>query len=178
MGTADLLDMLMDRSNNSNSSSNGTQTEYSFALGADTFMDLSKLKWRRAEDIFQLLDGRLVVFHRKEENNESENVGMNMKTSDSKYDLECSESNRNLSLQSSGSTSMDLNQRIDEIAESLSTKCPNLKENIKLLNVSNLTSISSSQVRDSVNDAFLTTALSPDVLEYLKTHRLYSFAEA
>mmetsp|Transcript_22699 Transcript_22699/g.33613 ORF Transcript_22699/g.33613 Transcript_22699/m.33613 type:complete len:320 (+) Transcript_22699:100-1059(+) len=186
VGTADLLDMLMDdTSTNSNTSdssdSDSTQAEYSFALGADTFMDLSKLKWRRAADIFQLLNGRLVVFHRKEENeNENENVVNKMITSDSKYDLECRDSYLDLTeLSQSCSTNKDLDQRIDEIAQSLHTKCPNLKENIILLNVPSLTSVSSSRVRDSVDgvdDVFLERSLSPDVLDYVKKNRLYSFA--
>uniref|UniRef100_A0A7S3Q9Q3 Nicotinamide-nucleotide adenylyltransferase n=1 Tax=Chaetoceros debilis TaxID=122233 RepID=A0A7S3Q9Q3_9STRA len=186
VGTADLLDMLMDdTSTNSNTSdssdSDSTQAEYSFALGADTFMDLSKLKWRRAADIFQLLNGRLVVFHRKEENeNENENVVNKMITSDSKYDLECRDSYLDLTeLSQSCSTNKDLDQRIDEIAQSLHTKCPNLKENIILLNVPSLTSVSSSRVRNSVgvDDEFLEMSLSPDVLDYVKKNRLYSFAE-
>jgi len=173
VGTADLLDMLMATSN---SSSDSIQAEYSFALGADTFMDLSKLKWRRAEDIFQLLNGRLVVFHRKEEN---DNIvtNTNIKTSDSKYDLECIESFRDFSEQSS-SANTDLDKRIDEIAQSLHTKCPNLKENITLLNVSSLTSVSSSRVRDSDDIVFLQSSLSPDVLDYVQKNRMYSFSES
>jgi nicotinic acid mononucleotide adenylyltransferase len=39
--------------------------DFSFALGGDTFMDLSDWKWRRSRDVLKLLDGRIVVFVRK-----------------------------------------------------------------------------------------------------------------
>ena len=111
-----------------------------------------------------------------------------MKTSDSKYDLDCSDdSYRDLVTklsqpQSCSTNNTDLDQRIDDIAHSLHTKCPNLKENFILLNVSSLTSVSSSRVRESVSvdgvdDVFLERSLSPDVLDYVKKHRMYSFAE-
>jgi len=56
VGTADLLEMLHEEEPNS---------EFSFCLGADTFMDLTSLKWKRSADVLRLLEGRLVVFSRK-----------------------------------------------------------------------------------------------------------------
>lgn len=56
VGTADLLEMLM---------SEEPETDFSFCFGADTFMDLTAWKWRRSKDVLDLLEGRLVVLHRK-----------------------------------------------------------------------------------------------------------------
>ena len=47
VGTAELLEMLMEQE---------PLTEFSFALGQDTFMDLTTFKWRRTRDIFSLLN--------------------------------------------------------------------------------------------------------------------------
>ena len=63
VGTAELLEMLMEQE---------PLTEFSFALGQDTFMDLTTFKWRRTRDIFSLLNARLVVFHRKKQEDESD----------------------------------------------------------------------------------------------------------
>jgi nicotinate (nicotinamide) nucleotide adenylyltransferase len=60
VGTADLLEMLLEESQQTN-----IDTEFSFFLGADTFMDLCAWKWNRSKDVLRLLDGRLVVVHRK-----------------------------------------------------------------------------------------------------------------
>jgi nicotinate (nicotinamide) nucleotide adenylyltransferase len=57
VGTVDLLDMLQEEHKG---------TEFSFCLGADTFMDLTGwTKWKRSKDVLRLLGGRLVVVHRK-----------------------------------------------------------------------------------------------------------------
>lgn len=56
MGTADLLEMLYEEE---------PESEFSFCLGADTFVDLTSLKWKRSDDVLRLLKGRLFVFSRK-----------------------------------------------------------------------------------------------------------------
>jgi len=56
IGTAELLEMLHEEE---------PDTEFSFCLGADTFVDLTSLKWKRSSDVLRLLGGRLVVFARK-----------------------------------------------------------------------------------------------------------------
>lgn len=58
VGTADLLEMLLE--------DEPEATEFSFCLGGDTFLDLTDWKWKRSKDVFELLDGRLVVVNRKE----------------------------------------------------------------------------------------------------------------
>ena len=48
--------------------------DFTLLLGMDTFMDLSNYKWKRVEDIFKMIQGRIIVVYRpKEEENECEN---------------------------------------------------------------------------------------------------------
>lgn len=56
VGTAELLEMLME---------NEPNTNFTFALGADTFMDLTNWKWNRSRDVVKFLDGRFVVLYRE-----------------------------------------------------------------------------------------------------------------
>lgn len=61
-------------------------TDFTFCLGGDTFLDLISLKWKRSQDVLQLLEGRLVVFDRKgttvdlkeHVHSSNENEGMNV----------------------------------------------------------------------------------------------------
>ena len=43
-------------------------SDFSLALGTDTFVDLTCCKWRRSEDILRLINGRVLVINRKIEN--------------------------------------------------------------------------------------------------------------
>jgi predicted GNAT family N-acyltransferase/nicotinic acid mononucleotide adenylyltransferase len=72
VGTADLLDMLIEEEGQKPSKSYESRVEFSFCLGADTFMDLTSWKWKRSKDVMRLLDGRLIVIHRKGTSNETE----------------------------------------------------------------------------------------------------------
>lgn len=56
VGFVDLLQMLIEKNDS---------CEFTLALGADTFIDLSRFKWKRSRDIIQMLGGRIVVFQRK-----------------------------------------------------------------------------------------------------------------
>jgi nicotinic acid mononucleotide adenylyltransferase len=56
VGTAELLEMLI---------KNEPESDFTFCLGADTFLDLTEWKWRRSRDVLRLLGGRLLVVNRK-----------------------------------------------------------------------------------------------------------------
>ena len=56
VGTADLLDMLLERE---------PETDFTFAMGADTFMDLTNWKWQRSRTVLTHLEGRIVVVLRE-----------------------------------------------------------------------------------------------------------------
>ena len=126
VGTADLLEMLIQEE---------ADTDFTFCLGADTFMDLTAWKWRRSKDIFRLLNGRLVVLHRK------------------------------------GMTKNDeLHERFRIVNEQEG------KGNVVLLNVPSLQEVSSSFVRSCSEEYILSRHVSPQVLEYMRNKKLYSFA--
>ncbi|GFH61486.1 hypothetical protein CTEN210_17962 [Chaetoceros tenuissimus] len=138
VGTAELLEMLMEQE---------PMTEFSFALGQDTFMDLTTFKWRRTRDIFSLLNARLVVFHRKQQQ-------------ESDHEDACDV----------------LQQRICHIAKELKEVCPTLEENLTIVHVK-LSSISSTKVRETTDESFLQEALHPHVLQYIKDKQLYAFSQ-
>ena len=56
IGTFDLLDLLTKEE---------PDAEFTFCMGADTFMDLTNWKWKRSKDVLRLLEGRIVVFQRQ-----------------------------------------------------------------------------------------------------------------
>lgn len=138
VGTAELLELLMEQE---------PMTEFSFALGQDTFMDLTTFKWRRTRDIFSLLNARLVVFHRKQQEDSDHDDGKKM-----------------------------LQQRICHIAKELKEVCPTLEENLTIVHVQ-LSSISSTKVRETIDESFLQEALHPNVLQYIKDKQLYAFSQ-
>jgi len=135
VGTADLLDMLIEEN---------PSIELTFALGADTFMDLTRWKWRRSKDVIQLLKGRMVVFLRKmHEDANSENL----------------------------ITVQELRERVDDI----SSDFPCLKCNASFEKVPNLSSVSSSLVRDSLDEEYIQNKIGDRVLSYIKHKKLYRY---
>lgn len=134
VGFIDLLEMLLERDKTN---------EFTLALGADTFMDLSKYKWRRSKDIFKLLDGRIIVFRRKGA---------------------C----KSVDIQT-------IEDRIDEIAKELKDICPNLKKNVRLVELPSLSEVSSSLVRSTHDESLMSDALDAKVLNYIKEKKMYSF---
>ena len=56
VGTIDLLDYLI-----SLNKAKGMEEEFTLAMGADTFMDLTTYKWKRSKDIIRIVGGRFIV---------------------------------------------------------------------------------------------------------------------
>ena len=126
VGTADLLEMLMEEEPN---------VDFTFCLGTDTFMDLTNWKWKRSKDVLRLLNGRIMVLHRK------------------------------------GMTKNDeLRDRINAVNKT------DGNGNIELLEIPSLQEISSSSVRSCTNEEFLEHLVTPQVLDYMRNHKLYSFS--
>jgi nicotinic acid mononucleotide adenylyltransferase len=50
---------------------NEPHADFTLALGTDTFLDLASGKWRRTNEVFQLVEHRMVVFRRFSENNDN-----------------------------------------------------------------------------------------------------------
>ena len=49
-------------------------TQFTFALGSDTFMDLTNWKWKRSRDVMSLLEGRFVVLARPGDNGQHDTL--------------------------------------------------------------------------------------------------------
>lgn len=126
VGTADLLEMLLEEE---------PDTDFTFCLGTDTFMDLTAWKWRRSKDVLRLLNGRIVVLHRK---------GM---TKDE-----------------------ELHERINTV------NAADGNGNVVLMEIPALQEISSSSVRSCTEVELLERLVTPEVLDYMRKHKLYSFA--
>ena len=127
-------------------------TDFSFALGADTFMDLTTLKWKRSIDLLDLVGSRLMVIYRQVEEEQS------------RY---CEQ---------------DLLQRIDKVNKGACKSQANGSDAgtnggpAMLLNIPSLEAISSSMARTTTDEATLKKLLEPKVLQYIKQRQLYAFA--
>ena len=71
VGTADLLEYYLSQDKSTTEAENLTNT-YTVCLGMDTFLDLMSGKWRRTQDILDLVQGRFVVLYRKEEEQDND----------------------------------------------------------------------------------------------------------
>jgi nicotinic acid mononucleotide adenylyltransferase len=60
-GTVALLEMLLAQEGETTTR---TTTQFTFCLGADTFLDLTEWKWVRSHDVLGLLEGRIYVLYR------------------------------------------------------------------------------------------------------------------
>jgi len=71
VGTADLLEYYQSREEENDAAI----YNYTLCLGMDTFLDLMRGKWRRTEDVIELVQGRFVVLYRKGTEDHSCNGG-------------------------------------------------------------------------------------------------------
>ena len=154
VGTADLLDMLILQE---------PAVDFTLALGSDTFMDLTSFKWRRSRDILNLLNYRLLVFHRQ-------SISYSTESEKSQYES-------------------FVNDRIEEVNtmlfqgdEAEQCKSDFLTKNSTLfgaraIKVPELSHISSTIIRSSTNESILTESLHHSVYQYIKRNRLFAFAD-
>jgi len=155
VGTADLLEMFMETENGEKDDDTPrTKTEFSFCLGADTFMDLTDWKWKRSKDVLRLLEGRLLVVNRKQETTTGGESNNNLRAID-KSSLE------------------SLRKRIDDI-----NATPLANGNIALLDVPSLDDVSSSKIRNAKDKSLVKHMLSPKVLDYVNANNLYGFGKS
>ena len=120
-------------------------TDFSFALGSDTFLDLTNWKWQRSRDVINLLEGRLFVLYRRQ------------------------------SIDGDADKSSSLEQLQDRV-NSVNQEFTFTTEGIRILKIPSLTHVSSSMVRASSDLNELVNFLTPTVLEYIQTNKLYAFA--
>jgi nicotinic acid mononucleotide adenylyltransferase len=171
VGTADLLEMLIkqeQQQQEGNTEEEVLHAEFSFCLGADTFMDLTDWKWNRSKDVLKLLDGRLVVVNRKQHDNKQQQEGNNnheQKQEELELELELELEQKKLMIL--------LRQRIDYINTSLNGQ-------VILLDVPTLGNISSSMARSMLSSKNggdqienLKNTLPLTVVDYIRKHKLY-----
>ena len=149
MGTADLLDMLIAQEPDS---------DFTLALGADTFLDLTDWKWRRSKDVIELVGGRILVIYRILEENFGEERAFETRLQ------------RRLEL---------LNKecwepRKDGNGHGTVYDCSGLN-GAMLIRIPSLSVTASSLVRCTVDEASLSTMLTPKVLAYIKQKKMYAF---
>lgn len=161
VGTADLLDMLIEQN---------SSVEYTLALGDDTFMDLSRWKWRRSKEIIEILEGRIVIFRRLT-NNSNNNNGDHIN-----QEKEAETCTRKDTGKSDSISEDKLLERIHLISDELSESCPNLKENIRIMSVQ-LSAISSSLARACQDEEALSNILDDNILKFIKDNKMYAFRQ-
>jgi len=140
--------MLLEQENDAAKGAGAAGVEFSFCLGADTFLDLTDWKWKRSRDVLKLLEGRLVVVNRKQQEEIPHSAIATTTTID------------------------PLQERIAAINGS-----PLANGNILLLDVPSLGDVSSSKIRNATNKDSVSHMLSPKVLEYVIANKLYGFGE-
>ena len=134
---------------------NEPNVDFTWALGADTFIDLASGKWRRTEDVFQMVGYRMVVFRRLQEN-----------------DVGCMGKNR----LKQNNDSEDLDRKLQESIAKWQL-INSTQSSIRVVQIPTLSNVSSSAVRRSSDVALLKGMVSSDVLEYMQQHRMYSLSE-
>jgi nicotinic acid mononucleotide adenylyltransferase len=182
VGTADLLEMLItqqqqQQQQQGSNINNGEEevevqvhasTEFSFCLGADTFMDLTDWKWKRSKDVLKLLNGRLVVVNRKQHNNQQQQQGNNNSNNNNNNQQEQDQEQEQKLM-------LLLRQRIDYINTSLNGQ-------VILLDVPTLGNVSSSMARSLLSSSNkngdttrknLKNTLPLTVVDYIRQHELY-----
>jgi nicotinic acid mononucleotide adenylyltransferase len=165
VGTAALVEYL---NNNQNQDNNNNQDEdvkdpeveeqYSFVLGADTFLDLIGGKWKESARVLDLLQGRLVVMERATTATASATA-----SADDDH--------------AADTAVADVADNDDDDDDNVALKkAVEAVPGARLLRVDNLNHISSSQVRAcrSVAEMREQNMVVPAVLEYMRQHGLYA----
>lgn len=171
VGTADLLEMLIEqeeaaaaaaaaaaiekdcgpaaRGDDDKDDDDATNDEFSFCLGADTFMDLTAWKWKRSHDVLRLLEGRLVVVNRPCDD-------------DGDDDDEHRRNNNRRAL-------------VEERVAQINASPLGYGGKIILMDVPGLKNVSSSMARSVDHEDALRELIPDKVIDYIVRNKLYSF---
>ena len=152
VGTANLLDMLIE---------NEPSTDFTIAMGSDTFQDLIDLKWKRANDIIKLVNGRFVVFVRKLDNTQNISESSDVTGEQNTNEIHVLK---------------DYIKKLNNILHGEAYHSADTSPGpVSLLQISSLTNVSSSYVRSlsKGNIAELNSLLQPDVVDYILENKIY-----
>jgi len=146
-----------------------TRKEYSMALVADTFMDLTAGKWKRSKDVVRLIEGRILVIQRI-----ILPTPIHMSSNEfSKDDVSSAVIKEDDKCSKEYVSDEELQKRIQAVKEEFGSS---ISDNIRIVRIPGLASVSSTLVRATRNEEYLSKVLQPKVLEYIKAHQLYSFS--
>lgn len=148
VGTADLIEYMQ---------SNEPDVDFTFSMGADTFIDLTSWKWRRSKDVLSLLNGRLLVLHRAMPHAAGNNDA-STKKKDEEHDI--------ISEQLVGIRVSEVNEMFGDNVGAA-----------RAVHVPYLSSISSTIVRSTKDIQQLKCWLSNDVVAYIQANGLYQFSD-
>eukprot|EP00543_Licmophora_paradoxa_P000650 CAMPEP_0202450844 /NCGR_PEP_ID=MMETSP1360-20130828/9391_1 /ASSEMBLY_ACC=CAM_ASM_000848 /TAXON_ID=515479 /ORGANISM="Licmophora paradoxa, Strain CCMP2313" /LENGTH=290 /DNA_ID=CAMNT_0049069253 /DNA_START=63 /DNA_END=935 /DNA_ORIENTATION=- len=163
VGTADLLDVLTEKE---------PMTDFSFALGTDTFMDLSSWKWRRSKDIFRFLQGRFLVLYRKQRRHQQESPNNHNATEITEEEV----------LERIRKVNQEYNhhwhheRKEDSDTDADTDADADAVGPTRLLRIPELSDVSSTQVRACTKVEDLEGLLVPEVLKYIVDNQLYGFS--
>ena len=178
VGTADLLEMLQRQQ---------PDTDFTFCLGGDTFLDLTAWKWKRSKDVLRLLDRRLVVIYRKGlTTTTTTKAAVEIKNDDRDGKNDAGSSNdddgelnhRRLLIERVDAVNNDhtLGRQYDhKDKNSTDDNTRNRGGNVQLLDVPCLGDVSSSMARKMDDPERLRTILPTSVVQYIMDHKLYAF---
>ncbi|CAB9527570.1 expressed unknown protein [Seminavis robusta] len=162
IGTADLLEYY--------NRQDDIPTDYTLCLGADTFLDFTGGKWRRTQDILDLIQGRFVVLFRqedttysgKQEPNQQQQLEQAVAKLEGTYG---SGSIRLLQVPTLGAVSSTLVRKLSREMSQSEDSTGNTNAQ-KLTEQNQQQQIAELQLREIVDSR---------VLEYMKEHGLYGF---
>jgi nicotinic acid mononucleotide adenylyltransferase len=173
VGTASLIAYLTRNKQTNNNNANKVNDEgeeevveqFSFVMGADTFLDLTAGKWKESARVLDLLQGRLVVLER-----------LTLTTTTTASTCTTTDDDNNAA---HADTTADT---ADHMAAAVALqKAVEAVPGARLLRVENLNNTSSSQVREChsrpVAEIQEQNMVVPAVLEYMCQHGLYGYGK-
>lgn len=178
VGTADLLEHYQ-QSNNDTANEEQASAQYTLCLGMDTFLDLMTGKWRRTQDILDLVQGRFVVLYRKEgddnDGSDDEMASQTLRLKEAMYTLE----------ESYGASDACLVLHVPTLGAISSTLVRSLSSELSLKSMvggtmepQNMSDLTQLPLKKSHSDLAqleerMKKMVSPDVFDYMQKHQLY-----
>lgn len=144
--------------------------DFTLALGADTFIDLARGKWKRTEDVFKLVGHRMVVFRRRRNRLREDR--------ESAADAATATASASASMMAAEEIEHDNEALLQDLIARWQILDPSTKvSSIQVVCIPVLTNVSSSAVRRSTDANVLKEMVTENVLNYILDHNMYAFSE-
>ena len=142
--------------------------DFTLALGADTFIDLARGKWKRTEDVFKLVGHRIVVFRRRR----------NRLREDRESAADAATASATASMMAAEEIEHDNEALLQDLIAKWQILDPSTKvSSLQVVCIPVLTNVSSSAVRRSTDANVLKEMVTENVLNYILDHNMYAFSE-